>query len=278
MGEPLRALPVPNMVKSPLLRLLVRYYEHAIERGRLDVLFIVGHMRSGSTLLLHILNSNPAITGYGETHREYRSRRDFARLTLDVCRSFRRLQPRGRYVLDKILYKDYILNPDLIHDARLKLVFLVRSAKESIPSIIRFQPRFIKTEQQALEYYVKQLKMVREYARRKNDRQRSFFLTYDQLTQHTQPLLADLTKFLELETPLSERYETMWSTGERGPHGLGDDSPEIRAGRIVRKRPRKKLRLAPDTTRIGREAYEECLAELPSFCANFVSTNGDGSA
>jgi hypothetical protein len=268
MANPLKSLPLPQVVKSPLRKLLVWHYESAFNRGRLNVLFIVGHMRSGSTLLLHILNTNPAISGYGETHREYRTTRDFAYLTFNVCRAFRRFRARGRYVLDKILYNDYVVNPELLEGDRVKLVFLVRSPEQSIPSILRFQPRHIHTEAQALDYYVKQLKMVEKYARRKNDPRGSFFLTYDQLMGDPDPLLADLTAFLGLETPLSSEYETIWSTGQRGKRGFGDDSPEIKAGKIVKKRNRQKIDLAPETVRRARIAYEHCLEVLPQFCTH----------
>jgi hypothetical protein len=266
MGDRLRSLPIPDLIKAPVRNALVRYYERRYARGELEVLFLVGHMRSGSTLLLHILNSNPAVSGYGETHREYRSRRDFAWLTLDVCRAFRRLRPRGRYVMDKVLYRNYILNPDLLKERQVKLVFLVRKPEESIPSILRFRPRDIHTEEQALRYFVRQLQMVEDYARAKGDPAGSFFLTYDELVHDAAPVLAGLGAFLGLETPLSQEYRTMWATGERGPRGLGDDSPEIKLGRIVTKRARRPVDLAPATLTAARAAYQRCLSVLPELC------------
>ncbi len=268
MGDRLTPLPFPQLVKSPLRELMVRYYERRVVRGQLKVLFIVGHMRSGSTLLLHILNTNPGITGYGETHRLYGRPRDYGYLTFDVCRAFRLIRPPGPYVLDKVLYRDYIRRPEVLAPDYVKLVILVRPPEESIPSILRFQPRDIRTEQEALAYYVEQLQMVEEYARIKNDRGSVFFLTFDQLTNAPDRVLPALTQFLGLATPLTERYETIWSTGERGRRGLGDDSAEIKTGRIVRKRARPPVPLSPETVRTARAAYDHCVDTLPTLCAH----------
>jgi len=45
------------------------------------ILLILSHMRSGSSLLTHLLNSNPEIIGYGETHIQYASEQDFKKLS-----------------------------------------------------------------------------------------------------------------------------------------------------------------------------------------------------
>ena len=76
--------------------------------------FLLGHLRSHSPLLSHILGSHPQIDGECETHIQYRTRFDLWRLH----RRVRKLtgQPlRGDYVLDTVLH-DYpiaasILNP-----------------------------------------------------------------------------------------------------------------------------------------------------------------------
>ena len=49
-------------------------------------LFVLGHMRSYSSLLCHILGSHPQINGYCETHVKYRSRFDLLRLRSRVVK------------------------------------------------------------------------------------------------------------------------------------------------------------------------------------------------
>ncbi|MGV2388843.1 MAG UNVERIFIED_CONTAM: sulfotransferase [Microcystis novacekii LVE1205-3] len=49
-------------------------------------------MRSGSSLLTHILNSNPEIIGFGETHLVYESEQDFKALMFQLYWTFERFK------------------------------------------------------------------------------------------------------------------------------------------------------------------------------------------
>lgn len=242
-------------------------HRRRLERDRLKALFVVGHMRSGSTLLVHILNTSPEILGYGETHRRYADTGDLARLAVNVGRSFRRFRVSERYVLDKILY-DYIKRLELLRSDRVRTVFLVRNPGQALPSIIRFRPRLGEGETAALDYYRRQLRVVRKYARAIDDPDRAFFVTYRQLIDRTRPVLEGLRRFLELEDPLRERYETIWSTGKRGERGIGDDSDEIRAGRIVRARKQHSVTVSKEALRLGQSAFADCVSELRARCAH----------
>lgn len=247
--------------------MLSALHRRRLERGRLNVLFLVGHMRSGSTLLVHILNTSPEILGYGETHRRYADNRDLARLAVNVGRSFGRFRVSERYVLDKILY-DYIKRLQLLRSDRVRTVFLVRNPGQALPSIVHFRPRWGQGEAAALDYYRRQLRVVREYACAIDDPDRAFFVTYSQLINRTRPVLEGLRRFLELGDPLRERYRTIWSTGQRGERGIGDDSEEIRAGRIVRTRKAPPVTVSKETLRLGQSVFADCVAELRARCAH----------
>src|SRR5690606_30087767 len=65
-------------------------------------ILVLSHMRSYSSLLCHILNSNPEVAGYVETHSSYASRADLWRLKRRVFLGTD-AEVGGRYVLDKIL-------------------------------------------------------------------------------------------------------------------------------------------------------------------------------
>ena len=66
-------------------------------------LFVLGHMRSYSSLLCHILGSHPQVDGYCETHIKYRTWLDLLRLRSRVVQLTG--EPlRGRYILDKVLH------------------------------------------------------------------------------------------------------------------------------------------------------------------------------
>lgn len=188
-------------------------------------------MHFGSTLLLHILNTNPEIIGYGKRHRKYRALEDLAELTFDLHCSFNRLVATERYVMDKVL-NDYVLNRELLKEDYMRVVFLVRKPQEALSSILGLDLGADRKEERALERYVKPLQVVEEYARMMDDSSRAFFLTYEHLLYDTGRTLEGLQQFLELQQPLSKEYKTMWSTGKKG---IGDPTEKIETGRIVRK-------------------------------------------
>lgn len=270
-----------RLLKRHLLRLIAR----RIDRGDLRFLFVVSHMRSGSTLLVHILNTSRRIVGYGETHTTYRDRADLARLTLNVARSFRRPWLRDLYVLDKLLF-EYVPRLQFLVEEPVKLILLVRRPEESLPSILRFRPGNEEwDEARALEYYVGRLESMARCAEFCADPARTFALTYDQLIGETTEALPALGDFLGLDDSLSERYDLMWSTGRRRflrraghDYGIGDDSDRIRRGLIVRGERRREGRgLSTSTMRVAGAAYEACLDRLASTCTALPGRGGVGS-
>lgn len=128
-------------------------------------LFVVGHMRSGSSLLMHVLNSHPSILGYGETHRRYHGVADLVHLEREV---FEKLHvdhggtPSYRYVADKILH-DYIWDADVLTLTSLKMLVSVRSPERSLRSILDLGLAGIQTEAQVLAYYVELLDRIERW-------------------------------------------------------------------------------------------------------------------
>ena len=80
-----------------------------------------------------MLNTNPEITGFGETHYRYEEHRDFAVLGLMVSRAFRKWSLPDGYVMDK-LTSGYMVNRDLLASDAVRVLFLVRHPEQSIPS------------------------------------------------------------------------------------------------------------------------------------------------
>lgn len=97
-------------------------------------LFLLGHMRSYSSVLSHILGSHPRIDGYCETHTKYRTH-------LDLWRLHRRVRKLtggplgGDYVLDKVLH-DYPMARSILDSSRTRGIVLVRRPGASVRSII----------------------------------------------------------------------------------------------------------------------------------------------
>src|SRR5262245_57001546 len=71
-----------NVTIRRLSFLLARATLHSIGVKPASTILILGHMRSGSTLLLHILLTNPEVIGCGERNAVYRSPEDFDKLEI----------------------------------------------------------------------------------------------------------------------------------------------------------------------------------------------------
>jgi hypothetical protein len=222
------------------------------------MLFVFGHMRTGSSLLVHILTTHPSIVGYGETHNVYTGPEDFGATTANVYRHLRTVPQKGRYVLDKVLHKYQIARPEAVLSAScVRILFMIRCPCPALSSILR-KLDYIQSPEQAYEHFAEQVDWVRamgEFV----PADRWTYTTYSGLTQNTDQELSRLESFLELSTPLSERYETNRYTGVPG---VGDSGDHIEAGYIKRDIDREiDPRIRPYLSR-AKEKFEDCLYAL----------------
>src|SRR5262245_15964451 len=104
-------------------------------------IFILSHMRSGSTLLTHLLVSNPAICGYGETRTRYFSRRSLDILTGKVLYTLGNdlLATKKQYVLDKLLHDRFIgpAGAKVLSGNDVKIIFLLREPIGTLNSLLQ---------------------------------------------------------------------------------------------------------------------------------------------
>ena len=73
----------------------------------LRYLFVLGHVRSGSSLLVHILNSHPEICAVGESWLLYDGEATFRKLVPFVHATLRKPFLTETYVVDKISTTSY---------------------------------------------------------------------------------------------------------------------------------------------------------------------------
>lgn len=196
-------------------------------------ILLFSHMRSQSTLLAHILGSHPEIDGYTELHQHYESPIDLRNMTRRI-EEHTGARRRGRYAFDKLLHNRAIVDAGILRRDDVKVVFLLRNARDTIPSIIRagrFDGQILSagTPEGATHYYVTRLERMDQYSEWVGER--AALVEAEKLVADTDAELAGLTRFLELETPLSSNYAKFKHTGERG---LGDMGPNILAGRVLR--------------------------------------------
>lgn len=236
-------------------------YNILFRREPYKILFILGHMRAGSSLLTHLLTTNPEITGFGETHLQYSSEKDFKNLILKVYSRARDLKMDHKYVLDKILHNNKFIEQDIPNSEQLQTIFLVREPKRAVTSIIGIKPHW--SQEKALGYYSRRLLMLENYAKAINSKDRSFFLTHSQLLNNTELVFQSLQNFLDVKQPFSEQYEISSTTGKRG---VGDWAGNIKAGRIIRNSQKSESSMPPELIEQGLQAFNQCCHTLSEYC------------
>jgi hypothetical protein len=228
-------------------------------------------MRSGSSLLTHILNSNPEIIGYGETHISYQSLQDLKKLTYKVYwtgQEYRQLSDLSKlffsekYILDKLLHNNKLLNTELLSLPNLYVVFLAREPHRSLKSILDLKPHW--SEVEAVTYYCERLNMLLNYAKIINSPSRALLLRHDQLIHESPLVFASLQKFLGTQTSFSEKYNILKTTGKKH---VGDHRGEILAGQIIKKPREIKQVVSESALSESQAVYEhflECMSQLTS--------------
>jgi hypothetical protein len=239
-------------------------YQVLFRHAPYRVLFLLGHMRAASSLLSHILCSNPEIIGYGETHTQYHSELDLKNLFFKVYGNYYQLKNMTmshKYIFDKVLHNNKILTDNLLKSDQVYALFLVREPARTIASIIDLKEDW--TEEKALQYYLERLAKLEADARLINSKKHSLFIKQEQLLTESNKVFAALQNFLETKTEFSEQYEVTKTTGMRY---IGDQTENIKAGRIVRDQRKLDIQLSENTVEKARQEYEQCCQTLSDYC------------
>jgi hypothetical protein len=231
--------------------------------GRRRYILVLSHMRSYSSLLCHILGSHPQIAGYAEMHQSYRNRLDLMRLRVRAFRSLGGVLD-GRFVLDKILHGQYTVSDSILNHPAVLPIFLVRRPGPSLTSIVEMGRRrpdvgWYSDKAAVTGYYESRLEELARLAARVD---RTFlFLRAEDIIDETARALQSLRSFLGLEQPLEESYSLFEHTGEPG---WGDESTNIREGRIVRDRRASVVDFEDVLLSRASLAYDVCCRTLAS--------------
>jgi hypothetical protein len=264
MSTSLKLLGKP--IKQLARTAIYNYYSFSFDKIQHPnkILLILGHMRAGSSLLTHILNTNPEISGFGESHLRYATGEDFKELIYQVHRTLNKWQPSEKYVLDKVLHDSYLIDENLLLSQKITQIFLIREPKETLPSLIKINPHKQWDEVKALRYYVERLEHLEKYARLINDKNRALAITYQQILDDTERVFKTIENFLGLKYPLSEKYELLPTTGTLY---IGDSSDNIKTGSIVRKKYKSpEIEISPKALERAFDAYHQCQATLSQYC------------
>ena len=225
----------------------------ALKGRKYRYVFVLAHMRSGSTLLSHILAGNPKFAHAGETFLSYKTPADLQTLILEVSQRLRKISLSATYVIDQInhqLVTDDVLKSPLIY----KCVILIRAPEAALKSEIATHG---KSENYATEYYINRLSQLVEYGRILGNR--ALLVEYDDLVGRPKEVLAALTEFFGVTPPFDEEYPTHRITGKIG----GDTSKNIWTGRIVQTQPHS-VDISPGALAETTTAFENCKRQLLS--------------
>lgn len=194
-------------------------------------IFLLGHMRCGSTALSKVICNHPQVSGYGEAHIAYVGQSALGVLALNQIRRHA-FHPGATRLFDKILHSRYDVNadPEFFHGSA---VFLIRSPIETIRSIRKLfsgsTSREFASDAAAVDYYEERLTaLARLWERFPSERR--FATTYSRLTADPDAALADISARLQLDPPLGNRYG---ADTRAQAHGAGDPLSAHRFDRIV---------------------------------------------
>lgn len=227
---------------------------------------MASHMRSNSSVLSHVLGSNPEISGYAELSLAYRSPMDFLKARCKVHHGSERSY-RGRYLLDKVLHDEFVLSEGLFVGRPSRIILLLRRPDATIRSILNMGARLVSVETHrdprwVTDYYCTRLKTLERYA--EVWQSRGCVVRSEEVVESTASVLSGLTNWLELREPLKSSYSIFKHTG--APRH-GDPSKNIKLGEIVRPTSSyEHIQVPRDLLREALEAYSRCLSVLESNC------------
>ncbi len=190
-------------------------------------------MRANTSLMGHILGSHPEINGYYEMHMSYRDKSDLEKQK-QLYSEKESLKKGSKYLFDKLLHNDYELSLANLHLKNSKILVSIRSAEQSIKSILNlFQKKntghpYANVEN-ATQYYIHRIKQIAIFC----EQHKKCYYYYDAelIREAPEKLLAVMQKWLVLNSSLKEEYQIFSMTGK--PRA-GDSSTNMHQGNIIR--------------------------------------------
>jgi hypothetical protein len=236
-----------------------RFCTQTLGHSPQPVIWLLGHMRAGTSLLIHLLLTNPQIASLGERNQRYATELDCDRLVSDVRLTNKSFWRPYRYVVDQINHSRFTPNETLLNHPRVRIIFLVREPEASIASIVELTRSFYQEwpVERAADYYNERLDTLARFGESIENRSQACFLTYPQITEQTDATFQGLQRFLTLDTGFTERYPLHPFTGKRG-----DPSQNLRAGRILRERHGVSIPMPSHLLAEAQAKYHHCVATL----------------
>jgi hypothetical protein len=233
-------------------------------------IFLLSHMRAFTSLAGHILGSHPQINGYFEMHLSYEDAGALDR-ELGLYRQHETLKAGSRYLFDKLLHNDYRLDPGQLGPVDIKILVSLLEPERAIKSIVDLFARksvddLYASPVEAAKYYLERVEALAGFCRSAD--QPYYYYDAELFQAAPEALLRKLADWLELDSPLSERYQLFSQTGKAG---MGDSSEYILSGKIEKiRRDYSHIRIPDDVLGRAREVYRDCRSQIIANAADSV--------
>jgi hypothetical protein len=240
---------------------------------QLSRIFLLSHMRAFTSLAGHILGSHPQINGYYEMHISYEDASALGR-QLDMFLQGDELKAGSRYLFDKLLHNDYALHPERLDLPEMKILISLLEPEHAVKSIVNLFAHkevddLYASPIEAANYYMARIQALADFSRAAN---RPYYYFDAELFQHApEQLLPRLSNWLELDSPLSERYQVFSQTGK--PR-RGDSSARILSGSIDRTPVDYAHVAVPEAVlNKARAVYQECRRQIVEKAADALKVD-----
>lgn len=241
-------------------------------------LFVLGHMRSQSSLLAHLLANHGDFAGHSELHRRYDTRADLSAMRIAIEERIG-APANARWLVDKVLHNHLPIGRGILARSDVRAIVLVRRPRATIASIVRVSREHVpgsvgNDPVHAGIYYVKRLQALESYE--PHLAPRLAFVASERLVDAPDEVLGGLSRWLGLAQPLVPTYRTYPTTGR---NGLGDPSEYIRAGRVLRDHERvdpvrDAIEVPADTLAEAQAAYDRAIARFSRWAVQGDATAG----
>jgi len=228
-------------------------------------------MRAYTSLAGHILGSHPQINGYYEMHLSYEYPAALDK-QLALYQQSDALKPNSRYLFDKLLHNDYVLQSERMEMVECKILLSLAQPERTIQSIVHLYRQkdgeeLYASPVAAADYYMARVKSLVEFSR---DHPQGYTYFDAELLQHApEVLLPKLSAWLELDSPLSERYALFSQTGKVGK---GDSSERIHRGSIDKtKSDYSHIAIPQDLLAAAQTVYRECRERIIAGAVDSVT-------
>jgi hypothetical protein len=195
-------------------------------------------MRSNSSLLSHLIGSNPQVSGYYEMHLGYESWKSLYRQKVRYIQQNPN-KPLKPIFFDKVLHDGHVISEPILNHGAVKLLFSIREPFESVVSTVKLYKKgnpthAYATYEGAIDYYIERVNSIASMYLKVKDKKRTLCFRASAVRDNPEDTLSKVSSFMELKQPLSDSYSIMDKTGAKQ---AGDSSENMLSGKVQKNIP-----------------------------------------